>query len=87
MVIRDRKVVMVNTAAADLTSAIQWEAPVGLDHTSVNRSSYPPGMHLVAGLSSDKATVVVAGGDVPEDGTKFRWFQDAGLYSASGRCR
>jgi len=31
--------------------------------------------------------VVVAGGDVPEDGTKFRWFKDAGLYSSRGECR
>jgi len=33
------------------------------------------------------AKVVVAGGDVPEDGTKYRWFRDRGLYSPSGRCR
>jgi len=35
----------------------------------------------------DASAVVVAGGDVPEDGTKYRWFRDAGLYSASGHCR
>jgi 3-oxoacyl-(acyl-carrier-protein) synthase len=32
-------------------------------------------------------TVVVAGGDVPEDGTKYRWFKDRGLYSPTGCCR
>ncbi len=31
--------------------------------------------------------VVVVGGDVPEDGTKYRWFAEAGLYSARGECR
>ena len=31
--------------------------------------------------------VVVVGGDVPEDGTKFRWFRDLGIYSPSGSCR
>jgi 3-oxoacyl-(acyl-carrier-protein) synthase len=30
---------------------------------------------------------VVVGGDVPEDGTKYRWFADAGLYSTRGACR
>jgi 3-oxoacyl-[acyl-carrier-protein] synthase II len=33
------------------------------------------------------SAIVVAGGDVPEDGTKYRWFRDAGLYSARGECR
>jgi 3-oxoacyl-(acyl-carrier-protein) synthase len=33
------------------------------------------------------SAAVVAGGDVPEDGTKYRWFRDAGLYSAAGECR
>jgi 3-oxoacyl-(acyl-carrier-protein) synthase len=33
------------------------------------------------------AAVVVAGGDLPEDGTKFKWFRDLGLYSARGSCR
>ncbi len=32
-------------------------------------------------------TVIVAGGDVPEDGTKYRWFKDRGLYSPTGCCR
>ncbi|HEY3175977.1 MAG TPA: beta-ketoacyl synthase N-terminal-like domain-containing protein [Candidatus Polarisedimenticolia bacterium] len=31
--------------------------------------------------------VVVVGGDLPEDGTKFRWFDDLGLYSRRGACR
>jgi len=35
----------------------------------------------------DASAVVVVGGDIPEDGTKYRWFRDAGLYSPSGRCR
>lgn len=33
------------------------------------------------------SAVVVAGGDVPEDGTKYRWFRDRGLYSSRGECR
>lgn len=33
------------------------------------------------------STVVVVGGDVPEDGTKYRWFRDKGLYSPTGSCR
>lgn len=37
--------------------------------------------------NGDAACMVVAGGDVPEDGTKFRWFRDRGLYSPTGRCR
>jgi 3-oxoacyl-[acyl-carrier-protein] synthase II len=37
--------------------------------------------------NSDADTVIVAGGDIPEDGTKYRWFRDRGLYSPSGRCR
>lgn len=37
--------------------------------------------------SGDASAVVVVGGDVPEDGTKYRWFRDAGLYSESGVCR
>lgn len=37
--------------------------------------------------SGDAPAVVVTGGDVPEDGTKYRWFRDAGLYSATGDCR
>jgi 3-oxoacyl-(acyl-carrier-protein) synthase len=37
--------------------------------------------------SGSASAMVVAGGDVPEDGTKYRWFQDAGLYSPSGSCR
>jgi 3-oxoacyl-[acyl-carrier-protein] synthase II len=37
--------------------------------------------------SGEASAVVVAGGDVPEDGTKYRWFRDLGLYSHSGRCR
>ena len=37
--------------------------------------------------NGDAEMVVVAGGDVPEDGTKFRWFRDRGLYSPSGKCR
>ncbi len=37
--------------------------------------------------SGDVDTIVVAGGDVPEDGTKYRWFRDLGLYSESGVCR
>lgn len=31
--------------------------------------------------------MVVTGGDVPEDGTKYRWFHDLGLYSPGGSCR
>jgi len=31
--------------------------------------------------------VIVVGGDLPEDGTKYRWFQDLGLYSRTGTCR
>ena len=37
--------------------------------------------------SGESDVVVVAGGDVPEDGTKYRWFHEAGLYSSSGACR
>ncbi len=37
--------------------------------------------------SGEASAVVVAGGDVPEDGTKYRWFRDRGLYSTSGTCR
>jgi 3-oxoacyl-[acyl-carrier-protein] synthase II len=37
--------------------------------------------------SGESDVVVVAGGDVPEDGTKYRWFRDAGLYSQRGACR
>jgi 3-oxoacyl-(acyl-carrier-protein) synthase len=37
--------------------------------------------------SGESDVVVVAGGDVPEDGTKYRWFRDAGLYSRCGACR
>jgi 3-oxoacyl-(acyl-carrier-protein) synthase len=37
--------------------------------------------------SGETPAAVVAGGDVPEDGTKYRWFRDRGLYSPSGRCR
>lgn len=37
--------------------------------------------------SGEVGAVVVAGGDVPEDGTKYRWFRDRGLYSTSGTCR
>jgi 3-oxoacyl-[acyl-carrier-protein] synthase II len=37
--------------------------------------------------SGQTAAAIVVGGDLPEDGTKYRWFQDLGLYSRSGRCR
>jgi len=37
--------------------------------------------------NGDSETVIVAGGDVPEDGTKYRWFLDRGLYSPTGSCR
>jgi 3-oxoacyl-(acyl-carrier-protein) synthase len=37
--------------------------------------------------NGDADTVIVAGGDVPEDGTKYRWFRDRGLYSPTGHCR
>jgi 3-oxoacyl-[acyl-carrier-protein] synthase II len=30
---------------------------------------------------------VVVGGDVPEDGTKYRWFEDLGIYSPTGNCK
>jgi len=36
--------------------------------------------------SGATGTVVVVGGDVPEDGTKYRWFRDLNLYSPSGCC-
>ena len=35
----------------------------------------------------DNPAMVVVAGDLPEDGTKYRWFRDLGLYSASGACR
>ena len=37
--------------------------------------------------NGDADTVIVAGGDIPEDGTKYRWFRDRGLYSSTGSCR
>ncbi len=37
--------------------------------------------------NGEAETVIVAGGDVPEDGTKYRWFKDRGLYSPTGNCR
>lgn len=37
--------------------------------------------------NGDTRTMIVAGGDIPEDGTKYRWFRDRGLYSPSGSCR
>lgn len=37
--------------------------------------------------AGEASAVVVTGGDVPEDGTKYRWFRDRGLYSPTGRCR
>ncbi len=37
--------------------------------------------------SGEVEAVVVAGGDVPEDGTKYRWFRERGLYSEDGLCR
>jgi len=37
--------------------------------------------------NGEAEVMVVAGGDVPEDGTKYRWFKDGGLYSARGECR
>lgn len=37
--------------------------------------------------SGQADAVVVVGGDLPEDGTKFRWFDDLGLYSRGGACR
>ncbi|MCP3981937.1 MAG: hypothetical protein GY716_21755 [bacterium] len=37
--------------------------------------------------SGEVSAMVVVGGDVPEDGTKYRWFRDLGLYSPSGECR
>lgn len=36
--------------------------------------------------SGEASAMVVAGGDVPEDGTKCRWFRDLGLYSTRGVC-
>jgi 3-oxoacyl-(acyl-carrier-protein) synthase len=36
--------------------------------------------------SGTAPAMVVVGGDVPEDGTKFRWFEEAGLYSTRGEC-
>jgi 3-oxoacyl-[acyl-carrier-protein] synthase II len=38
-------------------------------------------------LAGEAGAIVVAGGDLPEDGTKYRWFRDLGLYSPSGSCR
>ncbi len=35
----------------------------------------------------DAKAVVVVGGDVPQDGTKYRWFNDLGLYSPRGQCK
>jgi 3-oxoacyl-[acyl-carrier-protein] synthase II len=37
--------------------------------------------------SGEASAIVVAGGDVPEDGTKYRWFHELGLYSPRGACR
>jgi 3-oxoacyl-(acyl-carrier-protein) synthase len=37
--------------------------------------------------SGEARAVVVVGGDVPQDGTKYRWFRDLGLYSPRGECR
>jgi 3-oxoacyl-(acyl-carrier-protein) synthase len=37
--------------------------------------------------SGEASAMVVVGGDVPEDGTKYRWFRDLSLYSPSGTCR
>lgn len=37
--------------------------------------------------SGESSAVVVAAGDLPEDGTKYRWFRDLGLYSPRGACR
>lgn len=37
--------------------------------------------------NGDVRAMVVVGGDVPQDGTKYRWFKDLGLYSPSGSCR
>jgi len=37
--------------------------------------------------SGEVSAVVVVGGDVPEDGTKYRWFRDLDLYSPTGTCR
>jgi 3-oxoacyl-[acyl-carrier-protein] synthase II len=37
--------------------------------------------------NGEAEAVIVAGGDVPEDGTKYRWFKDRGLYSPTGNCR
>ncbi len=37
--------------------------------------------------NGEASAVVVVGGDVPEDGTKYRWFRDLDLYSLSGECR
>ena len=37
--------------------------------------------------NGEAAAMIVAGGDVPEDGTKYRWFRDLGLYSERGACR
>ena len=37
--------------------------------------------------SGEASAIVVAGGDLPEDGTKYRWFRDLDLYSRTGSCR
>lgn len=37
--------------------------------------------------TGEASAIVVAGGDVPEDGTKYRWFHELGLYSRHGECR
>ncbi len=37
--------------------------------------------------SGETRAIVVVGGDIPEDGTKYRWFDDLGLYSRRGACR
>ena len=36
--------------------------------------------------AGDAEAMLVVGGDAPEDGTKFRWFRDLGLYSSRGAC-
>ncbi len=36
--------------------------------------------------SGEAEAIVVVGGDVPQDGTKYRWFRDLGLYSLRGIC-
>lgn len=60
LVLRGKRAILLNTAAAEAPKEYNWASVVSIDLSTIQRYLYSPGQALVCGLSADRKVLAIA---------------------------